>query len=177
MPKTTPPHNSRQLRSRVRTIAEADVNLRQSERGEEKSNDNVTNRWDDWVPQDRVMKFNEENKELAAQLHQEMKKTNQKPKSAISAGGKKLGGNRTNGSDFGSGRGSEERHASVAAQGGGGRGGPRRNRDYDLEQFLGSSLAAFGKSSLLYSQKVAKHFYNSNKFRTIQPFHGITPRQ
>lgn len=88
--------------------------------------------WDDWVPQDRVMKFNEDNKELAAQLHQEMKKLNQKPKSATSAGGKKLGG-RTNGSDFGSGRGSEERHASVAAQGGG-RGGPRRNRDYDLEQ-------------------------------------------
>lgn len=78
------------------------------------------------------MKFNDDNKELAAQLHQEMKKMSQKPKSATSAGGKKIGG-RTNGSDFGSGRGSEERHASVAAQGGG-RGGPRRNRDYDLEQ-------------------------------------------
>lgn len=80
------------------------------------------------------MKFNDENKELAAQLHQDMKKMNQKPKSATSAGGKKLGA-KTNGSEVGSGRGSEERHASVAAVGGGGgRGGPRRNRDYELEQ-------------------------------------------
>lgn len=79
------------------------------------------------------MKFNDDNKELAAQLHQEMKKMNQKPKSsATTTTGKKLGGNR-NGSDFGSGRGSEERHAGVVAQAGG-RGGPRRNRDYDLEQ-------------------------------------------
>jgi len=38
---------------------------------------------------------------------------------------------RANGSDFSSARGSEERHTSVAAQTGR---GPRRNRDYDLEQ-------------------------------------------
>ncbi|QSZ33229.1 hypothetical protein DSL72_002817 [Monilinia vaccinii-corymbosi] len=138
MPGTSP-LKSRRLRSRVRTLVNADVNVRKAEKIHErerqgaKSNYNVQNRWDDWVPQDRVMKFTEDNKELAAQLHQEMKKMNQKPKSATAAVGKKLGGNR-NGSEFGSGRGSEERHASVAAQGGGGRGGPRRNRDYDLEQ-------------------------------------------
>lgn len=40
-------------------------------------------------------------------------------------------GGRANGSDFSSARGSEERHTSVAAQTGR---GPRRNRDYDLEQ-------------------------------------------
>ncbi len=39
-------------------------------------------------------------------------------------------GTRANGSDFSSARGSEERHVSTAAQSGR---GPRRNRDYDLE--------------------------------------------
>jgi hypothetical protein len=43
----------------------------------------------------------------------------------------KTKGGRTNGSDFSSARGSEERHASVAAQSGR---GPRRNRDYEIEQ-------------------------------------------
>lgn len=44
--------------------------------------------------------------------------------------GTKKGGARTNGSDFSSARGSEERHASVAATG---RGGQRRLKDFDLE--------------------------------------------
>ncbi|RQM05303.1 hypothetical protein DH86_00001854 [Scytalidium sp. 3C] len=83
------------------------------------------NTWDDWVPQDRVRKFTDENKELAAQLHNQMKMLQQKtPKSVSKKGG------RANGSDLSSARGSEERHASVAAQAGR---GPRRNRDYDLE--------------------------------------------
>ncbi|KAF7895579.1 uncharacterized protein EAF01_009541 [Botrytis porri] len=131
MSKPSPPKPSRSLRPRIRTLRESDGNSPKPRNQAESNHDNQ-NSWDDWVPQDRVMKFNDDNKELAAQLHQEMKKMSQKPKSATSAGGKKIGG-RTNGSDFGSGRGSEERHASVAAQGGG-RGGPRRNRDYDLEQ-------------------------------------------
>ncbi|KAH6682976.1 MRG-domain-containing protein [Halenospora varia] len=85
--------------------------------------------WDDWVPQDRVRKFTEENKELAAQLHHQMKALQQKgPKTGFRTGGK---GNKANGgSDFSSARGSEERHTSVAAPG---RGGPRRGRDYELE--------------------------------------------
>ena len=89
--------------------------------------DNVTqNSWDDWVPQDRVRKFTDENKELAAQLHTQMKILQQKaPKSVTKKGGRTNGG-----SDFSSARGSEERTASVAAQSGR---GPRRNRDYDLE--------------------------------------------
>jgi hypothetical protein len=81
--------------------------------------------WDDWVPQDRVRKFTEENKELAAQLHNQMKALQQKPTKAVA--GKK--GGRTNGSDFSSARGSEERTASVAAQSGRGRG----RRDYEIE--------------------------------------------
>ncbi|KUJ18227.1 MRG-domain-containing protein [Mollisia scopiformis] len=91
----------------------------------EKVSNHVTNSWDDWVPQDRVRKFTDENKELAAQLHNQMKMLQQKPAKSMS----KKGG-RTNGSDFSSARGSEERHASAAAQGGR---GPRRTRDYDLE--------------------------------------------
>jgi hypothetical protein len=88
----------------------------------------VTNSWDDWVPQDRVRKFTDENKELAANLHNQMKELQREtraPKSGLKKGG------RANGSDFSSARGSEERHTSMAAQSG--RGGPRRNRDYDLE--------------------------------------------
>jgi hypothetical protein len=86
----------------------------------------VIDQWDDWVPQDRVRKFTDENKELAAQLHNQMKALQKKP-----AGGKKGQGGRANGSDFSSARGSEERTASVAAQGG--RGGQRRTRDYEIE--------------------------------------------
>ena len=79
--------------------------------------------WDDWVPQDRVLKFDEENKALANQLHA----AQQKQKAPKAIGGKKNG--MKNGSDFSTPRGSEERHASTA-QMGRGRG---RNRDYDLE--------------------------------------------
>jgi len=82
----------------------------------------MENRWDDWVPQDRVRKFTPENKELAAQLHNQMKALQRKPP--------KNPKGRANGSDFSSARDSEERMGSVAATG---RGGPRRNRDYDLE--------------------------------------------
>jgi hypothetical protein len=97
------------------------------------SPDHVMKQWDDWVPQDRVRKFTEENKELAAQLHSQMKALQQKaPKSATKRGG------RANGSDFSSARGSEERH--VAAQGGR---GPRRNRDYDLEPVSACKISLF----------------------------------
>ena len=87
----------------------------------------VLAQWDDWVPQDRVRKFTDENKELAAQLHNQMKALQSKPR----VGGKKAQGGRANGSGFSSARASEERTASIAAQG---RGGGRRNiRDYDIE--------------------------------------------
>ncbi|KFY23484.1 hypothetical protein V493_05837 [Pseudogymnoascus sp. VKM F-4281 (FW-2241)] len=87
------------------------------------------NTWDDWVPQDRVRKFTEENKQLAAQLHEQMKALQGKPAPSASKAAKSKG--RANGSDFSSARGSEER-GSMAAQGGGR--APRRLRDYDLEQ-------------------------------------------
>ncbi|EHL01101.1 putative Chromatin modification-related protein eaf3 [Glarea lozoyensis 74030] len=83
------------------------------------------NTWDDWVPEDRVRKFTDENKELAAQLHTQMKALQRGTKSVTKSSKK------PNGSDFSSARGSEERHTSVAATGG--RAGQRRNRDYDIE--------------------------------------------
>lgn len=85
----------------------------------------TTNSWDDWVPQDRVRKFTDENKELAAQLHTQMRNLQRQSKGV----GKNPKGTRANGSEMGSGRGSEERNPSVAAQGS----RQRRNRDYDLE--------------------------------------------
>ncbi|PBP21950.1 keratinolytic protein, partial [Diplocarpon rosae] len=78
--------------------------------------------WDDWVSQDRVRKFSDENKELAAQLHNQLKDVKHGKSSK----------KRTQGSDFSSARGSEERHASTAAQNGRGA-ASRRNRDYDLD--------------------------------------------
>ncbi|KAJ0350061.1 hypothetical protein COL26b_006956 [Colletotrichum chrysophilum] len=81
------------------------------------------NTWDDWVSIDRIRKFTEENKELASQLHAQMKDLRQKS----SAKAPKKGA-RANGTD--SARGSEERTAGVAASGR----GPRRARDFDLEQ-------------------------------------------
>lgn len=91
----------------------------------ENRHSDIKHSWDDWVPQDRVRKFTDENKELAAQLHNQMKMLQQKAPKNPGKGGK-----RANGSDFSSARGSEERHASAAAQSSR---GPRRNRDYDLE--------------------------------------------
>ncbi|KAF4637748.1 hypothetical protein G7Y89_g325 [Cudoniella acicularis] len=84
--------------------------------------------WDDWVPEDRVRKFTDENRELAAQLHNQMKALQKR------SGKDPKGGRRQTGSDMSSVRDSEERHTSVAATGG--RGGPRRNRDYDLEHVI-----------------------------------------
>ena len=106
----------------------------------------VTNSWDDWVPQDRLRKFTDENKELAANLHNQMKELQREtraPKSGLKKGG------RANGSDFSSARGSEERHTSMAAQSG--RGGPRRNRDYDLEPVSISYISYCQRLSILLS--------------------------
>lgn len=82
------------------------------------------NTWDDWVPQDRVRKFTDENKELASQLHAQMKVHMQKGSKPVKKGPK------ANGSDFSSARGSEERTGATTTTGR----GPRRQRDFDLEQ-------------------------------------------
>ncbi|KFY11276.1 hypothetical protein V492_04545 [Pseudogymnoascus sp. VKM F-4246] len=134
------------------------------------------NTWDDWVPQDRVRKFTEENKQLAAQLHEQMKALQGKPAPSASKSAKK---GRANGSDFSSARGSEER-GSMAAQGGGR--APRRLRDYDLEQHattplcgesasswrppLGQYASGSGFPGVVYFQQV--RLYPSTPFRQLR---------
>ncbi|KAM7206350.1 Chromo domain-like protein [Rhypophila sp. PSN 637] len=85
--------------------------------------------WDDWVGEDRIRKFTDENRELATTLAQQSKalhagKSGNKPPK-----GKGLGG-RGAGSDLSSARGSEERAAGTTTQSGR---GPRRARDFELE--------------------------------------------
>lgn len=82
------------------------------------------NTWDDWVPQDRIRKLNDENRELALQLMQQAKASQQKSSKPAKKAALK------NGSDFSSARGSEERTGggnTMSSR------GPRRARDYDLE--------------------------------------------
>ncbi|KAI1802584.1 chromo domain-like protein [Daldinia bambusicola] len=81
--------------------------------------------WDDWVSQDRIRKFTEDNKQLASQLEAQARM-----RSSGSKGGKK--GVKANGSEMSSARGSEERAAGSSSFGR----GPRRGRDYELENCL-----------------------------------------
>lgn len=80
------------------------------------------NTWDDWVTADRIRPFDDEHKELAAQLHAQVKQSMAKGAKATKKGG---AAGRPE-----SGRGSEER-GSAAAQSG--RGGGRRGKDWELE--------------------------------------------
>ena len=105
--------------------------LRRSIRQIEKSsaNDHVSDsRWDDWVPQDRLRKLTEDNRELAASLRREVMQSESRQRNSKSTGSSKKG--RTQGSEIGSGRGSEERHSSVPA---GGR-GTKRGKDNEIEK-------------------------------------------
>lgn len=74
--------------------------------------------WDDWVPADRIRKHTPENVELAAQLMAQVKSLTQK-----GSGKAKKGKAATAEST----RGSEERGGQAGR-------GPRRTRDYELEQ-------------------------------------------
>ncbi|KFH48740.1 Chromatin modification-related protein-like protein [Hapsidospora chrysogenum ATCC 11550] len=80
------------------------------------------NTWDDWVLVDRIRPLDDEHKELAAQLHAQLKnnmqKTSKQPKKNLRPGATE------------SARGSEERGSSAVQ---GGRGG-RRGKDWELEQ-------------------------------------------
>ncbi|KAI5864434.1 MRG-domain-containing protein [Durotheca rogersii] len=79
--------------------------------------------WDDWVSQDRIRKFTDDNKQLANQLQAQARM-----RASGHKGGKK-GGPKANGSEMSSARGSEERVAGASSFGR----GPRRGRDYELE--------------------------------------------
>ncbi|KAB8072890.1 MRG-domain-containing protein [Aspergillus leporis] len=79
------------------------------------------NTWDDWVPQDRLRKFTEENRELATTLRREAEAAFRQKSTKSST--KKKGG-----SDRSSARGSEERQMSVPGR------GTKRARDNDIEK-------------------------------------------
>jgi mortality factor 4-like protein 1 len=102
------------------------------------------NTWDDWVAVDRIRKFTEQNKELAAQLQSQMRNL-QKSSSKLPKKGP-----RANGTE--SARGSEERTSGLFSVGR----GPRRARDYDLEQVSGrcacvsSSFFVIGSSFFVF---------------------------
>lgn len=87
------------------------------------------NTWDDWVLADRIRPLDQEHKELAAQLHAQLKnniqKTTKQPKKNVRGAAD-------------SARGSEER-GSAAAQAGR---GARRGKDWELEQ-VGTFLSLF----------------------------------
>ncbi|RKK42889.1 hypothetical protein BFJ67_g9890 [Fusarium oxysporum f. sp. cepae] len=82
------------------------------------------NTWDDWVLVDRIRPFDDEHKELAAQLHAQLKhniqRSTKQPKKGLRSGAE-------------SARVSEERSGSATVQGG--RGG-RRGKDWELEQII-----------------------------------------
>ncbi|KAL3479863.1 chromatin modification-related protein eaf3 [Aspergillus californicus] len=80
------------------------------------------NTWDDWVPQDRLRKFTEENRELATTLRREAEAALRQKTSKPTAVKKRAG------SDRSSARGSEERQTSVPAR------GTKRARDNDVEK-------------------------------------------
>ncbi|KAH7485848.1 hypothetical protein FOMA001_g4325 [Fusarium oxysporum f. sp. matthiolae] len=86
------------------------------------------NTWDDWVLVDRIRPFDDEHKELAAQLHAQLKhniqRSTKQPKKGLRSGAE-------------SARVSEERSGSATVQGG--RGG-RRGKDWELEQFSSPPL-------------------------------------
>ncbi|KAJ2895541.1 hypothetical protein MKZ38_006391 [Zalerion maritima] len=103
--------------------------------------------WDDWVTQDRIRKFTQENQELAQTLLAQKRQATEKgPKSLL----KKSRLKGVAGSDVGSGRGSEERGAGAITSSGR---GPRRYRDYELEQM--KTAVKFGWTVKQYGPWVA----------------------
>ncbi|EPE35256.1 Chromo [Glarea lozoyensis ATCC 20868] len=126
------------------------------------------NTWDDWVPEDRVRKFTDENKELAAQLHTQMKALQRGTKSVTKSSKK------PNGSDFSSARGSEERHTSVAATGG--RAGQRRNRDYDIETSVVVRQTAPGRQTPQLKAPPTTQLLVNTHSRFLYPYKSLDQR-
>lgn len=86
----------------------------------------MSSSWDDWVPQDRLRKLTDDNRELANNLRREVL-AQSAPKAPPKTTSKSRRGQ---GSEFGSGRGSEERSSAPIT---GGR-GSKRARDNDIEK-------------------------------------------
>lgn len=119
--------------------------------------------WDDWVPQDRLRKFTEENKELAQDLKREMDDSRARaaPKSTSTK-------KKTAGSDFSSARGSEERHSSLPVTGR----GSKRGRDTEIEK-VGDDFYFCSPSSPC--PDLESDTDTSDFGRSGASFHAITP--
>ena len=104
--------------------------------------------WDDWVPEDRLRKLNDENKALATHLRNQYIALQKPAKLSMSAATKK----KTAGSDLSSTRGSEERHASLPATGR----GQKRGRDNDIEKASNSISLDQRRSSSRKRRKTSK---------------------
>jgi MRG len=127
-PAPSPPSSPPETLAVETDLATLDAPRRSLRNIEKSSADDFETRWDDWVPQDRLRKLTEDNRDLAASLRRDVMQAENRqrnPKSALSS---KKG--RTQGSEIGSGRGSEERHSSVPA---GGR-GTKRGKENEIEK-------------------------------------------
>jgi len=120
-------------------------------------------RWDDWVPQDRLRKFTDENRELATTLRREaesaFRQRNAKPASSKRRGG----------SDRSSARGSEERQMSVPAR------GTKRGRENEIEKVCIFLLTRdcrglwFEECTFLLTPKQEDSFYSRPSVRIVMP--------
>lgn len=118
---------------------------RRSLRNVERSSANAfETRWDDWVPQDRLRKLTDENRELAKSLREvmqaESRQRNPKPAASSRRG-------RTQGSEIDSAQASEERHSSVPT----GARGTKRGKDNEIEKVANPEFSTPRKSSRMQS--------------------------
>ena len=100
-----------------------------------------THRWDDWVPQDRLRKLNDENKELAANLKKEMEdslRANTNTKASASATSKRKSKLVDRGLAAAAGANTGDDAHGRQGGGAGGAGGPsrgsKRGRELDMER-------------------------------------------
>ena len=121
--------------------------------------------WDDWVGKDRIRPFDDEHKELAAQLHAQAKRSMQASAKQTTKTSK-VGNDST--------RGSEER-GSAAVQGG--RGG-RRGKDWELEQvshFSSVAASLLSRDCYLASQAHDTSTYCASPLRGSVTSSGTSP--
>ena len=97
--------------------------------------------WDDWVPQDRLRKLNDENKELAANLKKEMEESlraNTTTKASASATSKRKSKLVDRGlaaaAGANTGDDAHSRHGGGAGSAGGPSRGSKRGREIDMER-------------------------------------------
>jgi len=106
--------------------------------------------WDDWVPQSRLRKLNDENRELASNLKREMYQLLNRGKVTTTSTKTKAAS-----SDFSSNRGSEDRHLTPAATGR----GQKRGRDTEIEKVRCLFLLYFPRNGSTTQSTANRHEY------------------